>query len=38
MGGLTAALLAIHGKPFSLNMKLPPLGVVIFKPEAADAA
>jgi 1,4-alpha-glucan branching enzyme len=38
MGGLTAALLPIHGKPFSLNMTLPPLGVVIFKPEAADAA
>jgi len=37
MGGLTTALLPIHGKPFSLNMTLPPLGVVIFKPEAAHA-
>ena len=38
MGGLTAAPLPIHGRPFSLSMTLPPLGVVIFKPEVADAA
>jgi 1,4-alpha-glucan branching enzyme len=37
MGGLTAAPLPIHGRPFSLNMTLAPLGVVILKPEAADA-
>ncbi len=38
MGGLTAAPLPIHGRPFSLNMTLPPLGVVIFKREDTDGA
>lgn len=33
MGGLSAAPLPIHGRPFSLNMTLPPLGVVIVKRE-----
>jgi 1,4-alpha-glucan branching enzyme len=37
MGGLTAAPLPIHGRPFSLNMTLPPLGVVILKPEVDGA-
>ena len=37
MGGLTAAPLPIHGRPFSLNMTLPPLGISIFKPESTDA-
>ncbi len=32
-GGLEAAPLPIHGRPFSLNMTLPPLGVVVFKPQ-----
>jgi 1,4-alpha-glucan branching enzyme len=32
-GGLTAAPLPIHGRPFSLNMTLPPLGVVVLQPE-----
>jgi 1,4-alpha-glucan branching enzyme len=38
MGGLSAAPLPIHGRPFSLNMTLPPLGVVIFKPEDTHGA
>ena len=38
MGGLAAARLPIHGWPFSLNMTLPPLAVLIFKPEASDGA
>ena len=31
-GGVKAAPLPIHGRPFSLNMTLPPLGVVVFRP------
>jgi 1,4-alpha-glucan branching enzyme len=30
-GGLTAVPLPIHGKPFSLDMTLPPLGLVVFQ-------
>jgi 1,4-alpha-glucan branching enzyme len=37
-GGLLAAPLPIHGRPFSLNMALPPLGVVIFQPESHNLA
>jgi 1,4-alpha-glucan branching enzyme len=33
-GGLQAAPLPIHGRPFSLNMTLPPLGIVVFQPES----
>jgi 1,4-alpha-glucan branching enzyme len=33
-GGLTASPLPAHGRPFSLNMTLPPLGIVIFQPES----
>ena len=32
-GGLSAMPLPIHGRPFSLNMTLPPLGIVVFRPE-----
>ncbi len=32
-GGLETVPLPIHGRPFSLNMTLPPLGVVVFQPE-----
>jgi len=32
-GCLETAPLPIHGRPFSLNMTLPPLGVLVFKPE-----
>jgi 1,4-alpha-glucan branching enzyme len=34
LGGLAAAPLPIHGRPFSLNMTLPPLGIVVFQPES----
>ena len=37
-GGLHAAPLPIHGRPFSLNMTLPPLGIVVFQPESNNAA
>jgi 1,4-alpha-glucan branching enzyme len=33
-GGCGAAPLPIHGHPFSLNMTLPPLGVLIYQPES----
>jgi 1,4-alpha-glucan branching enzyme len=36
-GGLSTVPLPIHGRPFSLNMTLPPLGIVIFRPEARSA-
>ena len=32
-GGLAATPLPAHGRPFSLNMTLPPLAVVVFEPE-----
>ena len=32
-GGLKTVPLPIHGRPFSLNMTLPPLGIVVFRPE-----
>jgi len=32
MGSITASPLPIHGRPYSLNMTLPPLGVVVFRP------
>jgi 1,4-alpha-glucan branching enzyme len=32
MGGITATPLPIHGRPYSLNMTIPPLGVVVFRP------
>jgi 1,4-alpha-glucan branching enzyme len=33
-GGLWAAPLPIHGRPFSLNVLLPPLGMVVFQHES----
>jgi len=33
MGGVTAAPLKFHGRPFSLNLTLPPLAAVFFKKE-----
>ena len=36
IGGMTASPLPIHGRPYSLNLTLPPLGVVVFKPEGRD--
>ncbi|MGA8143178.1 MAG: alpha amylase C-terminal domain-containing protein [Candidatus Acidiferrales bacterium] len=38
LGGLTAVPLPIHGRPFSLNMTLPPLGIVVFRPESRSVA
>jgi 1,4-alpha-glucan branching enzyme len=35
-GGLAATPLPIHGRPCSLNMTLPPLGIVVFQPEAPN--
>jgi 1,4-alpha-glucan branching enzyme len=37
-GGLAAAPLPIHGRPFSLNMTLPPLGMAVFQPDSARDA
>jgi 1,4-alpha-glucan branching enzyme len=33
-GGLHASPLPIHGQPFSLNMTLPPLGILVYQPES----
>jgi 1,4-alpha-glucan branching enzyme len=32
-GCVDAAPLPIHGRPYSLNLTLPPLGIVVFRPE-----
>ena len=32
MGGLEASPLAMHGRPWSLSLTAPPLGIVVFKP------
>src|SRR6516162_2905380 len=34
-GGVEAVPLPVHGQPFSLSMTLPPLGVVVYQPEAS---
>ncbi len=36
-GGVTAQPLASHGRPASISITLPPLGVVVFKPAAGQA-
>jgi 1,4-alpha-glucan branching enzyme len=36
-GGLSAMPFPIHGRPFSLNMTLPPLGIVVFRPESSSS-
>ena len=36
-GGLLATPLPIHGRPFSLNMTLPPLGIEVFRPESSSS-
>ena len=36
IGGLTAAPLPIHGRSYSLNMTLPPLGMLVFQPEGCS--
>jgi len=37
-GGLHAVALPIHGQPYSLNMTLPPLGIVVYQPESRNRA
>jgi 1,4-alpha-glucan branching enzyme len=32
-GGADAIPEPVHGRPYSLNVTLPPLGVVVFKPQ-----
>ena len=36
-GGLVTIPLPMHGRPFTLNMRLPPLGIVAFQPESHGA-
>jgi len=38
IGGVAATPLPIHGRPYSLNLTLPPLGIVVFQPEVGDAS
>jgi 1,4-alpha-glucan branching enzyme len=33
LGGVTASPVSHHGQPYSINLTLPPLAVVVFKPE-----
>jgi 1,4-alpha-glucan branching enzyme len=37
-GGVTAAPVPVHGRPYSLWLTLPPLSCVVLEPAAADAA
>jgi 1,4-alpha-glucan branching enzyme len=37
-GGLETAPLTVHGQPFSLNMTLPPLGVLVFRRDSSVRA
>jgi 1,4-alpha-glucan branching enzyme len=37
-GGLHAVALPIHGQLYSLNMTLPPLGIVVYQPESYSRA
>jgi 1,4-alpha-glucan branching enzyme len=32
MGGMQAEAVAAHGRPYSLNLTLPPLAIVFLKP------
>jgi 1,4-alpha-glucan branching enzyme len=36
-GGVTANPLPVHGRPYSLSLTLPPLGIVVFKPVVQNA-
>ncbi|NOY61024.1 MAG: 1,4-alpha-glucan branching protein GlgB, partial [Calditrichaeota bacterium] len=36
-GGLDSEPISWHGRPFSLNLKIPPLATMIFKPEWEDS-
>jgi 1,4-alpha-glucan branching enzyme len=37
LGGLSTIPLPIHGRPYTLNMTLPPLGVLAFQPDSGSA-
>jgi 1,4-alpha-glucan branching enzyme len=37
LGALSTIPLPIHGRPYTLNMRLPPLGIVAFQPDASGA-
>ena len=37
LGGLSTVPLPIHGRPYTLNMKLPPLGIVVFQLDSRSA-
>jgi 1,4-alpha-glucan branching enzyme len=36
-GGVSATPLPAHGRPYSVSLTLPPLGIVVFQPEVQDA-
>jgi 1,4-alpha-glucan branching enzyme len=36
MGGVEASPLAMHGRPYSLSLLLPPLGIVVLKPASRN--
>ncbi|MGD0668038.1 MAG: alpha amylase C-terminal domain-containing protein [Bryobacteraceae bacterium] len=36
IGGVVTTPLPIHGRPYSLSLTLPPLGVVVLQPEVRD--
>jgi 1,4-alpha-glucan branching enzyme len=38
LGGVEASPIPAHGRPSSLNVTLPPLGVIAFMPDQAEAA
>ena len=38
IGGVDASPLPIHGRPYSVSLTLPPLGIVVFRPEAGSAS
>jgi 1,4-alpha-glucan branching enzyme len=38
LGGLSAVPLPIHGRPFSLNMLLPPLAMIVFQHESRSTS
>ena len=37
LGGVETEAVAFHGRPYSLNLTLPPLGAAVFKSEEPEA-
>ena len=37
IGGVAASPVPMHGRPYSLNLTFPPLGVVLFRPMRGGA-